>query len=125
MTTGLSREVAGLLRLVALAGLLTSGPAGGFADTYWPHLLAPTEPGQWFVMRRSFPVTVAGLFRTLTGFPILPPASGRQPPVTIERVVPHPAGRVNLEIRTAGAPVRDIGPPLSAPDRNSHHRPTR
>ncbi len=34
------------------------------------------------LMRRSFPVTVAGLFRILTGFPILPDTSDAKPPAT-------------------------------------------
>ncbi len=47
-------------------------------------LTAPSHPSKAGNgrLRFSFPVTVAGLFRIRTGFPILPPASNGQPPVT-------------------------------------------
>lgn len=73
---------------VSLAGLLTFGHTNrGLVRTYSPRLLARSN---WAMakLRLSFPITVAGLFRTFTGFPILPAAPSGQPPVTTDRCTP-------------------------------------
>jgi len=77
---------------VSLAGLLTYGhPNRGMVRTYSPRLLARSN---WAMakLRLSFPITVAGLFRTLTGFPILPAAPSGQPPVTAILCTPRRFG---------------------------------
>lgn len=65
------------------AGLLTPGrearPAVALL-TYSPRLLGRGRD-QWR-LGLSFPVTAAGPFRIYTGFPILPPTTGRRTPVT-------------------------------------------
>lgn len=48
--------------------------------TYWLRLLGPLGP--MTTVQRSFPVTAAGPFRLLTGFPILPAAPSSRTPVT-------------------------------------------
>jgi hypothetical protein len=67
--------------------LATGWKADPTAVIYSPHLLARGRPffeaiADNGVLRLSFPVTVAGLFRNCTGFPILPGASDAGPPVT-------------------------------------------
>ena len=68
------------VRAVSLAGLLTSGLADE-TPTTTRRTFSPAATGNG-CLRFSFPVTVAGLYRIFTGFPILPPASSGQPPVT-------------------------------------------
>ena len=51
-------------------------------------------------LRLSFPVTVAGLFRTFTGFPILLTTTSDQPPVTAGLCTPRRIGVSRIIVAT-------------------------
>ena len=95
-----------LQTVVSLAGLLTPGHRRtlcAIRPAYSPRLLDPMG-GSMALVRLSFPVTAAGPFRFLTGFPILSIAPSDRTPATVsQRIAPAgPASRKKHPPSTAG-----------------------